>query len=381
MNPEIFSTIGYVSVGLWVLVPLLWVIHYIRRPRGWFCHLALICTIAAFVTAKINSTQYVNRIQEDRSAEIAKIKEAIEKERLRKEQERAEEVANKRFMEDDQGDFLDKAGMDEDEAAYYENSNVEAEWKKKKQKRVYDKDDSLEAAIGGTEEKDGMESDAIKPEEDKAIIMSPKDYEMANRLDELNLMLIKILLVTALLIIILDYLFRFNRYEESYLPLPLPARWTRQMSPLTAVCKPKKVRRKKLKQLKFLSRQGSSILYLGDDSKILKTLPDRLYRLPLKRGPVEMLPVNYHGEDLPADFVLDALWYGRCHFYVESYDEADPLLAWLIELLADRKRDRANAPVNICLFWDLEQAPPEALQKNIEKLGPDTGVTLFQSHD
>ena len=41
MNPAFFSTTGYLSVVLWICVPLLWLAHKVIRPRRWLCHIAL----------------------------------------------------------------------------------------------------------------------------------------------------------------------------------------------------------------------------------------------------------------------------------------------------------------------------------------------------
>ncbi len=99
MNPESFSIIGYASVAVWIVVLLLWLVHW-RRPRRVLCRAALALSVLAFVMAKINSKTHVEKIQLDRSAQMA----AWDAEQKAREQaaldSRGEEVAQIRFAED-----------------------------------------------------------------------------------------------------------------------------------------------------------------------------------------------------------------------------------------------------------------------------------------
>ena len=71
MNSDFFNLAGYISVLLWVMVPILWLVYAITGPRRLLCSLALVLAIAAVLLAKHNSNNYVNLIQPDRTEDIA----------------------------------------------------------------------------------------------------------------------------------------------------------------------------------------------------------------------------------------------------------------------------------------------------------------------
>ncbi|MEM7393815.1 MAG: hypothetical protein AAF492_15850, partial [Verrucomicrobiota bacterium] len=100
MNELIFSPIGYTSLILSIGVLLFWLLHLIIRPRRWLCHIALVLAIVGFVCAKINSTTYVNRLQLDRTDEMAALEAEQQAKRQAAEDLRKSEVAQIRFAED-----------------------------------------------------------------------------------------------------------------------------------------------------------------------------------------------------------------------------------------------------------------------------------------
>ncbi len=134
MNWEIFSTIGYVSIGLWLCMPLLWLLHLLRRPRCRLCFVALLLGVTALVLAKVNYQTYVNRIQVDRTRQIEDQLARHELARQAAKAERAGEVAQIRFAEDEGDDFLDKAGMDKADLQYMQrfDKDVTPQWKNRK---------------------------------------------------------------------------------------------------------------------------------------------------------------------------------------------------------------------------------------------------------
>jgi hypothetical protein len=93
MNWNIFSMAGYLSVALWLLVPVLLAVHLAKRPRRWLCHYALGVALLAYGLAKINSVTHVGRIQLDQSAAIATGQAQLLAGRKAAEQSRAADVA------------------------------------------------------------------------------------------------------------------------------------------------------------------------------------------------------------------------------------------------------------------------------------------------
>ncbi len=208
MNYDIFSPVGYASVVAWALVPILFLLHHFVRPRRSICHIAVVVSVAAFALAKVNSLYHVNRIEEDRSEEIARVQKAIEEARKRKEEERAGDVADIRFAEDDNDDYLDVGGMDDGDRAYYldgtgkgkrpaqEGATDVPAWKRQKQERVHaSSENTLKGAIGALDDTGGVDTSAVEEGQVKPIIMSAEDKEMATRLDAAHLQIIRKLLI------------------------------------------------------------------------------------------------------------------------------------------------------------------------------------------
>lgn len=385
MNWQIFSTIGYVSVGMWMSMPALWLFHMVMRKKWYLCHLAVVLGIAAYGLARVNSASYVDRIQVDRSEQIALEAKKIEEEQKRKEAERSEDVADIRFAEDSRQDYLDTGGMSEDDKAYYidkpkkpgKDDEVPA-WKRQKQKRVANEDKSLDAAIGGVAETEGANTEAFEEEAVEPIIMSTEDKDMANRLDGINLMLIRWLIGFGILFVLFDYLRRFHVYRNAYFPLPAPSALTRIFSPLPVIQeRPQKPRRNMVEELKFIIRQGGTFLYLTNDPERAAAIPGAFSRLPMGLSQIEVLPVNFEGEAVSPAFVFDALWFGRCAFAASNSEEVECLLALFSRLLAERRKSHACTRHPVHIIWDLPEPVPEIFKRNIEILGPTTGFCLF----
>jgi len=391
MNYDVFSSIGYASVAAWALVPILFLLHHFVRPRRSICHIAVVVSVAAFALAKVNSLYHVNRIEEDRSEEIARVQKAIEEARKRKEEERAGDVADIRFAEDDNDDYLDVGGMDDGDRAYYVGADGKGKkaapagdpgvpaWKRQKQKRVHaGPENTIEGAIGALDTTGGVDTSAVEERQIKPIIMSVEDKDMANRLDAANLQIIRILIAAGLLYLLYDYLSRFNSYREAYLPLPLPAGLVNSVTPLPAIqTRSAKPRRSMVGELEVIARRGESFLYLADSPDKAEAIPSRMKRCPLGLLRTEVLPVNFEGVEVSSDFVFDALWSGSCSFTVGSREDAEGLLEDFVELLEDRKLNRARASRNVRLVWDMSEPPHDILKRNMEILGPATGFSLL----
>jgi len=382
MNPKIFSTIGYVSVGLWALMLLLWGLHAIVRPRRWLCHLALVVGVAAYVLAVVNSETYVNRIQVDRSEELAAAQARQEAARKMAEAARAGEVAQVRFAEDDASDFLDEGGMDDADRKYMASFDEEVvpEWKKEKKTRsaTPKQDDSLEAMLDtSSEEEKGIDAGAVEKAAAEPIMMPEKRRMLANRLDGLNLKLIRWLILIGVSIVVLDYLKRLNSYGEAYLPLPLPSRWVNSLTPLPPVRTwPQKPRRTVPEELDWLTRKGDTFLYLTDSREAAGRVPEQVWRVPgMWLGPVEIIRVT---DEYPVaeDFVFETLWYARSSFVVDSAARAEKMLARIMELLELRKASRAHVRQTAHVVWDLPTAPARDVVEAFERLGGATGVVL-----
>ncbi|MBT3201811.1 MAG: hypothetical protein HN350_18065 [Phycisphaerales bacterium] len=386
MNWEIFSFAGYASIAVWGCMPLLWLVQVLWRPRRWFCHIALILGITAFVLAHINSQSHVNRIQVDRSSQIAEQLARQEQARQAAIDERKGDAAQIDFAEDDGDDRLDTAGMDEADRKYLQSFDKDAtpEWKKTKKKRsAGTTDDSLESMIGATEEAEGVEADVLIEEEQvsEPILMSDEDKLAADRLDAANHMIIRVMLLLGVLVVVIDYLRRANVYREAYFPLPLPSSWLDSMTPRAPVqTRTKSPRRTLLDELRVFTRRGESFVYVTDDTDSAAQAAIIMHRLPMKRRPVEVLAVAENAA-MDDDFVFETLWYGRNSFVVDSADRAEQMLARFTELLTERRASRACARQTVHVVWDTALPVSDQMRHRFANLGAATRHSLLICRD
>lgn len=386
-----FSIIGYVSVLLGVAVLFLWMVQLRMRldkkPRPvagglqrWLCFLALGVAIVAAILAKVNSVTYVNRIQLDQSAEIQAAQAKQDAARKLAEKSRSGAVAQVRFAEDSSADFMDEGGMDSADLKYMEKIRKagEPEWKQAKKTRNTGgkPDDSLETQIGGQEEKKGV---APPPEtEEHPVIMMASKKALADRLDNLNLKLTRLLVFLAMLFVLLDYLYCFNRYEEAFLPLPIPSAWVTAVAPLAPRSERSVPPRRTLNdELAWLSKRGDTFVYLTDKPMTADQIPSLLPRLGKQGWPIEVIRVKRGDAIISEDFIFEALWYGRASFVVDSTDRIQALLERFQTLLSERKACRAKVSQTVHLVWDCYAPPPDLWQTENLRLMKATGFTLF----
>jgi len=384
MNWAIFSILGYVSIALWLCMPLLWAVHAWRRPRGWWLHASVVVGVAAFVLASVNSQSHVSRIQVDRSNEIESQLSAQELARKKAEEQRADQVANIRFAEDGSGDYLDKAGLDEEDLKYFQSFEQDANpaWKQQQQQRSTDDNDTqdLEAMIGGKDEREGLESEAI-PEEPavEPILMSDADKLAADQLDAWNLGIIQLLILLAFVMLPFDYVRRLNRPREIYWPLPVPSRWADSATPREPVASRSDLTRERLPELLAqISRRGESFILLSDAQRVAHDLPNALPRLPLGLWPIEIIDLD-QTPDLTDDFVFETAWFARNSYVVIDDARGRRLWEHLLFRLAERVRTRATARQAAHVIWDRAEPPSPAQLALFRRLGKATRFYLVQT--
>ncbi|MFN7342651.1 MAG: hypothetical protein ACK5TA_04880, partial [bacterium] len=97
--------------------------------------LALACV--AFVFAKFNSSSHVDRIEVKQVEQNVNQLEIAAAKRKAVEEARGGDVADVRFAEDGNDDFIDKAGMEDADKKYLDSIDKTADpaWKGKKKKR------------------------------------------------------------------------------------------------------------------------------------------------------------------------------------------------------------------------------------------------------
>lgn len=375
INWAIFSVTGYLSVLLWLTMPLLWLLHQWWRPRRWLVHIALIVGIVAYGLAIFNSENYVNRIQVDRSEDIANQMSRQEMARKAAEEQRSEDVANIRFAEDASGDYLDIAGLDQEDMKYFESfteseDGEEPAWRQNKVERTTDSDDEEDS--GG-----GLESDALPDTEPvKPILMSDADKVFADKVDGMNIMLIEYLLIIALVFILFDYVRRLNVDNEVYFPLPLPSSWADALTPREAITKHDESSPRSIEdQMRLIVRRGETFIYMTDRPKACDAIEPEMNRLP---GDMMSLPVVSIDDNpkLTDDFIFETLWYGRDAFKLSDTQRSSTLMQFILDRLEERRDTRAHTRQGVHILWDQAEPPTPQTLARFAKLGQATGVML-----
>ncbi len=381
MSLNIFSIFGYASVLLWlVALTLVW-LHFRRHPRRWLCHVAVVFVLMAFVLAQINSRTYVNRLQVDQSEAIAAAQAKQAEARQMAEAERAGDVAQIRFAEDDNTDFLDMAGLDEADRKYIESidETIAPDWKQQKRQRSSTPadDGSLEAQLDTTEKAEGLDSGELAQKDKKTVVLPANRVMLANRLDSLNLSIIRWLLLGGLGLLVVDYLQRFNRVEEAYLPLPLPSSLVNGLTPLPVVCPlPPSQQRTPAEELGWLVRRGDTFIFLTTDAAAAAAIPEQMPRLPREKRPFEVLHVQADDPLVDDEFIFEALWYNRAAFVIDSAIRAESFLTGLYERLVERRQTLARVGQTVHIVWDLDVPLADMLHEDVIRLVGAAGMSL-----
>lgn len=381
MNSDYFSLTGWISVLVWCIVPLIWVVYFIKGPRRLLCPIALVLVLLAYFLAKDNSKNYVNLIQPDRAAEIAAVEARKEASLKSFKESRGKDLSDVKFAEDGSDDNLDRAGMDSDDLKYLDKQSDPSnpDWKNEKKSRTAGgvDDGSVESALGGENAIEATSSESLDAMNEKLpVVMLEKDLAMANRLDALNLNIIYILIGLGIFMVVIDYLKRANLQGKASFPLPLPSVLINSMSPLPAV-----VTLRDAVNLASIAKRGDSFVYLTDDKDSAAKIPESFQRIPILKNHTEVLREDGEFGKIDANFIFEAVWYGRGSFVVDSKARSERLLERFIELLSKRMDTRAKVSQSVHLVWDLKEPMPKALQQQLVSLGQATGFSLILCKD
>jgi len=363
MNWQIFGTIGYLGIALGVVAVVVWLVHWQKQHR-FLPYIGFGLALVSLICARVNSSQYVARIDIDPSIMLAKMDE----ERKKKEQallsSRTDDVDEVSFAEDSKGEDMDVAGMDDVDLKYLKaiQEADTPDWAKKKKTRGENAEDdnSLESAIGAKTKTEGADVAALEEEQaPEPILMDEASMVLATQIDFWNLETTKWLLVIAILILILDYIRRANIYREALWPLPLPSSWLHAFTPLPVVFhQPAPARRKVIDQLAWFTRRGDQWIYFTDRPGVVEDVRAGLKKLEKWPYKLDLIEVNERTSD---EFVLESAWYGRASFVSPALDRSIQLLGHCLSQMKHRRITQARAPQYVHLVWDCDQElSPEA---------------------
>ena len=375
MSPNTFSVLGYLSVLLWLAVPLLWILRRHFSTPGW---LPLALALCAYLFATLNSRMHVSRIDARAAENSSNALEVAAAKRKALEDARSENVADIRFAEDGAEDFIDKGGMDESEKKYLDHleKNQDPAWKQNKKQRGESAAESndLENLIDTEKPAEQLSTEALPEEKEtrKPILMSEPHVTTARKLNKLNLNATYIALLLGISYFFLDYLARANSYARAAYPLPFPAAWRNALTPLPpVVSRPATPRRDLPAELAHLVRQGDVFFCVTNETI---SLPETLPRLGKNVDSLDVLRTD--NPLITPDFIFESLWFGRACFLADAA-QAQQILPVILEKLTQRKTSRARAKRNIHLVWNLPTPPDEAFLTSLQILAAATGFSLF----
>ena len=370
-NMDYFSLSGYASVMALVLVFTLWVIHFIFKPQQIVCYLAMGMAIMAFSLGKYNSLTYVNKIQPDRSQQKAELEAKIAAEQQAVLDQRGEQVAQIRFAEDADDEFLDRAGLDDEDLENLDNIREELtpDWKREKKKRS--------ASTEGSEG-EGMNTAAIEESaETEPIVMLEADLMRANHFDYWNLQISKWCMGLGLLIILYDYIRRHNRYESAYFPLKIPSALANLVTPYPSVVdRSSKPRRSVPEELAWLTKRGDPFVYFSSNSANTKEVYEALVSFfGKKKNSLQIIKTSTSA--FTDNFAFESWWFGRSSVIVESKERSESMIGSFLDLLEGRSSTRARVRQTAHLVWDLDSPIPNEIKNRLEQLAARTGFSLL----
>jgi hypothetical protein len=344
-----FGVPGILSIVVWMIALVFLVISSRRQARSVYCFLALGVAAAGWILAVVNSDK-VSAIELDRRDEQAAMMKA------RKEAEANEEMgaaaSSLKFAEGDP------------------EETVQEYRKRGKQMRDKGKNPAKSA------------EDEVAAEEPEKIVkyLREDDYNAANRLDRLNLLLARLIFWLAVGRVVMDYLRRLNSTEGSYLPVPISGRWLDHLVGKTysvLVMAPALECMTSRAYAERVIRNGDSFIYFGETDPWLGR--SWLPRLSVGRWPLWRLPkLDYGDPGLSAngEYVLDAAWFNRCGVVV-SGEDSDPLFDYIAELIARRHEVGGSARRTVHLIWDLPQLPSEEILLTLVRIAPETNLKMM----
>jgi hypothetical protein len=218
-------------------------------------------------------------------------------------------------------------------------------------------------------------------EEPEVPVRTLREAELvaANRLDRINLLIVRLLLLLAVGRVVVDYLARLNSTAGGYWPLPIAGGWLDSFSGKThavLVKTPTKDRMAPRAYAERVVKNGESFIYFGESDPWQGR--DWLPRLSVWRWPVWRLPKVDYGDpavSVNGEFALDAAWFNRASVVVRSED-GFPLFEYIVSLISQRHEAGAVARKTVHIIWDLPQAPAAETLLPLIQIAYDTNIKL-----
>jgi hypothetical protein len=368
---QYFGIIGFGSMACWAVAFVVFACYPRSKQRTRYYWIAAVLALLGLVLANVNS-HFVSAIEVDRSEELAKGIERQKQLRAELEADAKSKAAKVRFAEDSATDALDLAGLPTTtnvyELAAQQDDDAKYAYRKRgKQQRNVSTDAQTNVAIVG--------SVAPEVKANVARTMLEADVVNANRCDRINLFLARFCLWLAAILVIWDYLARFNRTLGHLYPLPiaheyLDSIWPKTHTVLFRHPAPDAVRR----YLENTVRRGETFLYLGLDPCLAC---DSLPRFRWRQWQFWQLPKLTVTNQLDDEFAFEAAWFHRYCVVVPDAARARALLNSLLALLDQRRATRARARKTVHIVWAFPDAPSREARARLNAICPDTNFKFL----
>ena len=215
----------------------------------------------------------------------------------------------------------------------------------------------------GKQRRDGGQAAPVTPAEQKPVRTYQESQLLeANQLDRWNLLITRGTLLLALLVLVADYLARFNHTTGNSYPLPIAGPWLDRLAPKSRTLLAGQLDLKGY--LETAVRRGETFLYFS------ATDPWPAPALP-RLGKYWPLAKLVYGKPADAEFYFNAVWFNRYCIVILAGD-ALAVLSQLQLFLEWRTFTKAATRQTVHVVWDLPTAPPEPLLQNLIALGGET---------
>jgi len=338
-----------------------------QAPRSRPVTLALGLALAGLLAEGANRSFYIAWVRLDESEQREAEARREEEQRQKLLEARKDEVASVRYAEDTEEDRLDLAGLKEEEHAnIYEAAAKTGQVDVPEYRRGGPKERSPEAKGEGeylesVKEAQAGDEEAQKEDESNYYMLAPEQYTTALRLVPWNRQVAEYVLWLALLVLVIDYLRRFNGPLANVPPLPVGGAWLDTLAPGDRILWfPEASGELITWYMERIPRRGESWIALGltGGAAEVPAVPRvRAGSHDFVQVPHFLWPRDVEGD---AEFALESAWFGRACVTAPDPGESERLLDALFHFLDYRVQTRAHARRAVHVVWAPAEVPDEA---------------------
>jgi len=384
-----FGVIGVASVALWLAALLFVVVAVPFRKRTLPLWLAFALAVAGLGTAWVN-TVLVDRIRIDYDAEAEILRKAradAAREAVGSLKDRAAKI---QFAEDSPEDQLDLAGVKDPENRYEEalrdTESTEYLYRqqgKKRRTRQANADsaaakDAVPATGGGDNAgREGLSEQIAEEGEPEGRKMLHAELKVVQYYDKLNMIAARFAFCLTLVLVIVDYLLRFNDLSGAMYPLPIAGAFTDALSRKShsVMLKPGSTEAVAAFLVNAV-RRGENFILFGAGDPWGDAI---LTRTPVGCWSVHRQTLSATAGNLDEAFVFESAWFGRSCFVIEDADgsAALPVIDKLVQFLEVRRMARASARRLVNIVWAHRRALPSEAFAELRMLCEEENLRIL----